>query len=208
MAVIAAGCTDGDAEQADETVSDESATESDEPVEAPAVDFCTEADAFINDRSITNVASFSAEFFEDVDRRLGRLIETAPDEIVGDVEALRAGFASSDEIFGEFDYDVTDERLGPALEEVDNRSMLDATTNIQVYLTDECDLEPVGSLDPQEVSDIMDAFGVDRALAECLNLELGDVANIDPEELTPELMSMPVCGTSLIALLTGGQPST
>jgi len=58
-------------------------------------------------------------------------------------------------------------------------------------------------VDPGQVDDIIEAFGVNRQLAECINLELGDVANIDPSELTPELLSRSVCGTSLVAILSG-----
>jgi hypothetical protein len=205
LALIASACTDSAPSQESQVEDDQEST-ADEATEVS--DFCAEAAAFINDRSVTDVSNFSAEFFAGVDQRLSGLVDTAPDDVRASLETLRSGFADSDQIFAEFDYDVTDQRLGPALASVDNEAMLTATDEVQLYLSETCELEPVGSLDPQQVSDIMDAFGVDRALAECLNLELGDVANIDPEELTPELMSRQVCGTSLFALLSGGQPTT
>lgn len=169
-----------------------------------AAEFCTEADLFINDRSVTDVTGFSPEFFADIDERLGQLADSAPAGVRADVEDLRAGFAGSDAIFSEFDYDTTDPGLATALERVDNEAMLGATDNIQRYLSETCGIDQADSPDPHQVADIMDAFDVDQALAECLNLELGDIASIDSEQLTPELLSRQVCGTSLIALLSGG----
>ena len=48
------------------------------------------------------------------------------------------------------------------------------------------------------------AFGIeDLDVAECLHAQLGNVANIDSADLTPELMVAPVCNTSLLGLLSG-----
>ena len=87
--------------------------------------------------------------------------------------------------------------------------MLDATANIEDYLETECGLvtpaptDDQPPIDEQQVTDIMAAFGIERELAECINREFGDVANIDSAELTPELMTTPVCGTTLLGMLNG-----
>lgn len=206
--LLLAACTSGSASNADGETSSTatSAADTSEPAAASAsASFCDAADDFITDRSVTDVALFSAEFFAGVDERLAALLADAPDELRPDLESLRAGFAGTDTIFAEFDYDVTRPGLGDALEQVDNEGMLNATDNIQIYLGDECGIS--SAVDPREVDDIIAAFGVDRALAECINLELGDVANIDSEDLTPELLQREVCGTSLIALLSGAPPT-
>lgn len=183
--------------------SDPVAAPSDRPGE-PSVAFCSEAGRFIDDPSVTDVANVGPQFFDDVDRRLARLVETAPAGVVADVEALRAGFVDSDRIFADFDYETDDAGLAEALGRVDNQSMLTATDNIRRFLGHECGNEGGEAVDTAQVDDIVDAFGVDRALAECINVELGDVANIDSSELTPELLGRPVCGTSLLAILSAG----
>ncbi|MGB5760555.1 MAG: hypothetical protein WBM50_26810 [Acidimicrobiales bacterium] len=176
---------------------------SDRPGESSAA-FCSEAGRFIDDPSVTDVGNVGPQFFADIDRRLARLVETAPAGVVADVEALRAGFVDSDRIFAEFDYETDDAGLAEALGRVDNQSMLTATENIRRFLGQECGTEGGGAVDSAQVDDIVEAFGVDRSLAECINVELGDVANIDSSELTPELLSRPVCGTSLLAILSAG----
>jgi len=168
--------------------------------------FCEDTNAFVTDRSVTDVSGFSAEFFATIDERLDELVDDAPVEVRDDLETLRSGFSETDGIFDAFDYDLSDARLGSALEAVDNEGMLAATQNIQRYLRVSCGIEPSDEIDPAQVEAIMTAFGVDRTLAECLNTELGDVANIGSAQLTPELLSQPVCGTSLIALLSGVAP--
>jgi hypothetical protein len=171
--------------------------------------FCTDAQNFVTDDSVTRASNFSQAFFAEVENRLSALAEAAPEDIRPDVEALRQGFVDSDEIFAEFNYDITDPALVPALDRIDQASMLEATENIETYLETECGLvapDPSADqapVDEQQVADIMAAFGIERELAECINRELGDVANIDSEELTPELMTTEVCGTSLLGMLNG-----
>ncbi len=166
--------------------------------------FCADARRFIDDPSVSDVSGLDPRFFADVDRRLGDLAIIAPAEVVADVEALRAGFADSGRILADLDGETDDAVLAEALLEVDNESMLGATDNLRRFLTLACGPEAGGAVDGAQVDDIVEAFGVDRALAECINAELGDVANIDSSRLTPELLSRPICGTSLLAILAGG----
>lgn len=170
--------------------------------------FCADALAFVTDDSVTRASNFSLEFFQDVATRLSALVDAAPDEVEPDVAALRDGFAESDAVFAEFDYDITDPALVPALDRIDQESMLVATENIESYLETECglvtsDLSTEAPVDEQEVADIMAAFGIDRTLAECINRELGDVANIESSALTPDFLTSPVCGTTLLGILNG-----
>ena len=58
--------------------------------------------------------------------------------------------------------------------------------------------------DPEAgVANIMAAFATDEATAKCIFDAWGDVANVPPAELTPELMRFEICGTSLFQLMTG-----
>lgn len=58
--------------------------------------------------------------------------------------------------------------------------------------------------DPEAgIANIMEAFATDRATAECIYDAWGDVANVPPGELTPELMTFPICDTSILQLMTG-----
>lgn len=165
--------------------------------------FCQDTEAFLGDDAVTQAANFSEQFFADVDQRLASIEATAPDEIRDAVVTLRAGFTQSDRIFAEFDYDLTDPELVSALDRIDQASMLTATENIEAYLVSDCGLAPDRPVDDAAVTDIMTAFSVDRDLAQCLYRELGDVANIDSSDLTTELMTREVCGTSLLGLLNG-----
>lgn len=53
------------------------------------------------------------------------------------------------------------------------------------------------------VENIMAAFATDEATATCIFEAWGDVADVPPAELTPELMTFEVCGTSIFQLMTG-----
>lgn len=181
------------------------ATAGTSPSAGPVGDFCTDAARFVDDRSVTDISRFSEEFFADVDQRLSTMVNGAPPAIRGEVEILRAGFDGMDQALADFDYDLEDPGLPAALAQVDNEAMLAATAAVEQYLIDGCGAA-AGVTDPRQVADIQEAFGVDQATAECLNRELGDIANIDSGQLTPELMGRAVCGTSLIALLAGTPP--
>jgi hypothetical protein len=53
------------------------------------------------------------------------------------------------------------------------------------------------------IANIMAAFSTDEATATCIHEAWGDVANVPPAELTPELMTFEICGTSIFQLMTG-----
>ena len=58
--------------------------------------------------------------------------------------------------------------------------------------------------DPEAgIANIMEAFATDEATATCIYEAWGDVANVPPAELTPELMTFEICGTSIFELMTG-----
>lgn len=58
--------------------------------------------------------------------------------------------------------------------------------------------------DPEAgIANIMDAFATDEATATCIFEAWGDVANVAPAELTPQLMTFEICGTSIFQLMTG-----
>lgn len=58
--------------------------------------------------------------------------------------------------------------------------------------------DPVGG-----VANIAAAFGTDDATAACIHDAWGDVTEMAPEQLTPDLMNFPICGTSIFQLMTG-----
>lgn len=53
------------------------------------------------------------------------------------------------------------------------------------------------------IANIMDAFATNEATAACIFDAWGDVANVPPGELTPELMTYEICGTSIFQMITG-----
>ena len=53
------------------------------------------------------------------------------------------------------------------------------------------------------VRNIMDAFAADEETATCIYDAWGDVANVPPAELTPQLMTYEICGTSIFQMITG-----
>ena len=58
--------------------------------------------------------------------------------------------------------------------------------------------------DPEAgIANIMAAFATDEATATCIHEAWGDVANVAPAELTPELMVYQICGTSIFQMMTG-----
>ncbi len=58
--------------------------------------------------------------------------------------------------------------------------------------------------DPETgIANIMEAFATDEETAACIHEAWGDVANVPPAELTPELMTFEICGTSIFELMTG-----
>lgn len=58
--------------------------------------------------------------------------------------------------------------------------------------------------DPEAgVANIKEAFATDEATAACIHDAWGDVANLPPAELTPELMTFEICDTSIFELMTG-----
>ncbi len=58
--------------------------------------------------------------------------------------------------------------------------------------------------DPEAgVANLMDAFATDRTTAVCIFTAWGDVASVAPEELTADLMTFPICGTSIFQMITG-----
>ncbi len=82
------------------------------------------------------------------------------------------------------------------------------TTTMGTVAEDSSELGPGGygfdRSDPAAgIADIMEAFAADEDTATCIYEAWGDVANIPPAELTPELMTFEICGTSIFQLMTG-----
>ena len=177
---------------------DESAADEDDDASETSADFCGPANAFVTATAVRLVASPDAGTFVDIDQRLAALLGTAPDELRDDLASLRTGFAAIDEAYGAVQYDAGATVSLPS--EVLTANAV-AAERLERHLVAECDLDTVRD---RQVDDIAVAFGIeDLEVAACLHAQLGDVANIDSADLTPELMVAPVCDTSLLGLLSG-----
>jgi len=53
------------------------------------------------------------------------------------------------------------------------------------------------------IANIMEAFAADEATATCIHDAWGDLANVPPAELTAELMTYEICGTSIFQMISG-----
>jgi len=211
LLLLLAGCTSDDPSNGTATASaatavventridtDESAADEGGDVSEVSVDFCGPANAFVTATAVRLVASPDAGTFVAIDERLSVLLETAPDELRDDLASLRTGFAAIDEAYGAVQYDA-----GATVSLPSEVLAANAVTaeRLERHLVSECDLDAVRD---RQVDDIAVAFGIeDLDVAECLHAQLGNVANIDSADLTPELMVAPVCDTSLLGLLSG-----
>ena len=172
----------------------ESATGTDDPTEQ----FCAAANSFVTDSAVYFVTQPDAELFAGFDNQLARLSEQAPTSITRSIEVLRDGFAAIDDAYATTGYDPTAAfELSPEVQDSSRR----ASAELDEYLQANCAL---GATRETQIDQIVEAFGIeDRSIATCLHANLGDVANIDAAQLTPELMTRDVCGTSILGLLSG-----
>jgi hypothetical protein len=53
------------------------------------------------------------------------------------------------------------------------------------------------------IANIMEAFAVNEATATCIHNAWGDLANVPPADLTAELMTYEICGTSIFQMISG-----
>ena len=194
LAVLGAACSSS----ADDTdLAGEADPAAEAPVTAPAA-FCEPANAFLTSTAARFITTPDAVVFQDLDGRLAEMAEQAPAAIVNDVDALRDGFAAIDEAYASTGYVPTASFELPT--EV-QQANLEASRNLEDYLIRGCELDRIRA---EQIAQIAEAFGIeDATTAECLHAQMGDVANIDPSALTPELMTTPVCGTSILGLLSG-----
>lgn len=198
--VLAAGCGDSG--------SDESAATSDE--------FCAAAGATMSGQQTISVLEFSPQFFADMDAEFATMDELAPGSLRDDIAVLRDGFELTGEIYEEFGFQNRDPAFVDALvERLPTDAMTEARATIDAGLDEGCDPEilriaraPGGySFDRSDrdggVANIMAAFATDQPTAECIWQAWGDVSQVAPEDLTPELFTFRICGTSIFELISG-----
>lgn len=197
LALLLLGCSSASDEAAIPAATVEP-IESVEPVENPTEEFCSTGNGFVTDTRTRLIATPDAATFVDIDARLLDLVQEAPSDVTGAIESLRTGFAAIGEAYAATGFDPgATLSLDP---EVQDTTALAGST-LRSYLLANCDL--AGTRDVQ-IAQIREAFGIDdSATAECIHTQLGDVANIESSTLTPELMTAPVCGTSILGLLSG-----
>ena len=129
---------------------------------------------------------------------------------------MRDGFGLTSEIFDEFGQSSTNASFVQALtDRLDTQAMLVADQRINDHLDASCEAivlqearapggfnfdrsDPAGG-----VANIMEAFATDEDTARCIFEAWGDVSQVPPEELTPELFNYEICGTSIFALISG-----
>jgi hypothetical protein len=176
--------------------------------------------------------AFNEEFFDRLDDTFDEIVDRSPPEIRADTETMRDGIADLGDILDEFGYDITDPGLITAFQTFDTSEFEAASDRVNDYAISECGIDLDGSDpsddgaqpddsgsitgpgaaqdladtfsdlgdNPQALQALMGIFGVDEETAECLIEELGDFDfnNQDAAALTQE-----VCGTTLLALITG-----
>lgn len=166
--------------------------------DVPPGSFCSRGNAFVTDTNLRLVAAPTAETFDGIYRQLDALVGEAPGDLLSSVMSLRSGFESIGDAYAATGFDPTATiTLSPEVQ--DSNSV--AVAELRGYLLTNCDLMAVQD---EQIAEIQEAFGIeDPATAECIHAQLGDLANIDSSTLTPELMTVSVCGTSLLGLLSG-----
>ena len=181
--VVAAGCSsDGD--------------------RAAAEGFCDAANSFITSSDARLVTTPDAALFESLDNRLNTVGSLAPGALDEDLDLLRSGLASIGDVYAEVGFDPDATVTLPTEVLAGNAG---AARQLETHLEQNCGLDQVRNA---QVAQIVEAFTIDdREVAECLHVQLGDVANIASSDLTPSLLLSPVCGTSLFRLLGGDASS-
>lgn len=185
--VLASGCSGSD-------------TELVEPGDggSTAATFCDDANAFVTSTPVFFVTQPDADLFGSFDTALASLGSGSPAELRDDLAQLRDGFAHIGASYASVGYDPAAPLTLDGEIQAATRA---ATDRVESYLRANCGLDDVRE---RQIDDIMLAFGMDdRSTAECIHVQMGNVANIEPSDLTPEIMTRDVCGTSIINLLSG-----
>jgi len=197
VALAAVSCSSA----SDQTSSTEPAQTEPAQTETPitsSVAFCNPANAFVTDSAVRFITTPDAEVFTDIDIQLEQIAEQAPAVITNDIAALRTGFAAIGQAYASTGYEPTASFVLPTGVQQAN---LESSRNLEDYLLRVCELTRVRT---EQIEQISEAFGIDDATtAECLHAQMGDIANIDPSDLSPQLMTTEVCGTSILGLLSG-----
>jgi hypothetical protein len=203
LVILVAAC--GDAESGEQGI------------DTTTPDFCRAAVGLIGGQGSVSVLEFSPQFFATIDAQFDELFAGAPSAVVADLKILSDGFGLTGEIFVEFGSDNTSVEFLDALgERLDSESMVAANESISAHLETNCSTDdlragrsPGGySFDRSDpVAGIANITAMspetDPSTIQCVYDAWGDVSNIPPVELTPELWTFEICGTSLFELLTG-----
>ena len=129
--------------------------------------FCADAMGFVDFLDAEYVALFDPDtaegFIADADGRLATLEADAPEEIAGDINALREAYAELGRLLADVSYDVAKVDGDALIAQIES----EASLNFDNYLTVECGrgLEPTEGRSPQVLSDeeLDELLGVDPA---------------------------------------------
>lgn len=187
--------------------------------------FCDKARSVDENDPLQNASILDGEqFFADMDETWGQVASMAPPEIKGDIDTLFRGLDVFKDLFEKYGYNLLDPELQAEMEDFDSSELDVASANLDKYLEDVCgidrssDIENSGpglditQIDPDALEDLdpagalalLTALGVDQETAECFVEELGDeLEGFDPQNPDISILSQPVCGTTLLALLGG-----
>ena len=218
LALFSLAACSAEAERTDGERTDDEGTDGEQTEVLQGDAFCAQAGEFVGSLGTLN-GSFDADSFEAVDTELNELIEVSPVELLSAASDVRDGYRSIAEVAGRYAYDLGDPALATDLASMDRAVLAGSFSELNAAIDDECGVsadsvlvagqnggpgEVADGSDPDVVIDqIAEVFGVDRALAECLYGEFGDIVNADSTSITPEVLTREACGTSLFNLLNG-----
>lgn len=174
-----------------------------------------------------DITSFDGSTFASIEEFLSRAADEAPADVRSDLLALRDGFNEFGAVLAKYDFNFFDAELQSELTSFDLDDLSDAGERISSYMSETCgidfgaddigdDLGGATLADPTTASSLAETFaglegseavvqalvqffGVDQELAECLNEELGDFDTSSPD---PSLLTQEVCGTTLLEVIT------
>lgn len=200
---------------------DEPADEDPPPVSGDTSALCALGEELEADDPFNELTLFDGEeFFEVTTDAFDRVRDAAPSEIRDDVEIISDGWNELREIFEQYDYDLFNAELQAQIETFDTTEIDEASDRFGAYLLEACGIdidtpgdfqgdgpaaEPIDPADLENLDDpasvLQTIFGVDEETARCLVEELG---GFDPENIDPTTLNDPICGTTLLEVVTGG----
>jgi hypothetical protein len=131
-----------DEESSDDTSPDDTHADDESSSGGDGGEFCSLYDTYTE--GANDILSGEAspdelrELYDAFDEIAGPLADAAPSEISDDVDTLIEVGNTMGDILEEHDYDVTEAMSDPALSEALNEDFIDASTNVDAYVSSNC----------------------------------------------------------------------